>query len=281
VSAVKEDRSVAPVESNGTAPATNVIQALANVRRDLKGIGKDEKAAPQQGGYSYRGIEAVTAAVGPLLGKHGVVILPEVLSVETKELTLGGKPWTDTLLSVRYRIYGPGGVDDCVTAGPLHTIGRDNTDKGANKCMTQAYKQMLLQVLCIGDSKDDADGSTHEADARRHNDEHDANADDASARELGWSSAAELAKEHDDYKVWAAEASEEERSRAKAYKVAQGIGWPMTPDQMQAVIAAGMAEHVVAPETGEKVPAERPPDGPPLRREDLTPVPIPEGDEPF
>jgi hypothetical protein len=41
------------------------------------------------------------------------------------------------------------------------------------------------------------------------------------------------------------------------------------------------AVHVVAPETGEMVPVERPPDGPPLRREDLTPVPIPEGDEPF
>jgi hypothetical protein len=40
-------------------------------------------------------------------------------------------------------------------------------------------------------------------------------------------------------------------------------------------------QQVVAPETGEMVPVERPPDGPPLRREDLTPVPIPEGDEPF
>jgi hypothetical protein len=41
------------------------------------------------------------------------------------------------------------------------------------------------------------------------------------------------------------------------------------------------SQTVVAPETGEIVPVERPPEGPPLRREDLTPVPIPEGDEPF
>jgi hypothetical protein len=281
---LKEDRSIAPVESNGTTPAPNVIQALAAVRRDLKGIGKDHKADPKQGGYAYRGIEDITAAVGPLLGKHGVIFAPRVVDHSTKEIEVNTKPWTDTFLSVEYSVYGPGGINDHIVVGPVQTIGRDNTDKGANKCMAQAYKQVLAQVFCIGDSKDDTDGQTAERDARRHNDGHDAAAD-ASAKELGWSSAAELAKEHDDYKAWAKEASEDELSRAKAYKVAQGIGWPMTPDQMRSVIEAaskvGKPQQVVAPETGEMVPVERPPNGPPLRREDLTPVPIPETDEPF
>jgi hypothetical protein len=44
-------------------------------------------------------------------------------------------------------------------------IGRDNSDKGANKALTQAFKYALIQVLCIADAKDDGDGSTHEADA--------------------------------------------------------------------------------------------------------------------
>ena len=53
-----------------------------------------------------------------------------------------------------------------MTAGPFHALGRDNSDKGVNKAMTQAYKYMLLQVLCIGDRKDDADDSpAAEADA--------------------------------------------------------------------------------------------------------------------
>jgi hypothetical protein len=279
---VREDRSV---ESNGTAPSPNVIQALAAVRRELKGIGKDHKADPKQGGYAYRGIEDITAAVGPLLGKHGVIFAPRVVDHSTKEIEVNSKPWTDTFLSVEYSVYGPGGITDHIVVGPVQTIGRDNTDKGANKCMAQAYKQVLAQVFCIGDSKDDTDGQTAERDARRSDDERTANAADASAKELGWSSAAELAKEHDDYKAWAAEASEEERSRAKAYKVAQGIGWPMTPEQMRSVIEAASTpdkpKQVVAPENGQRVPVERPPSGPPLRREDLTPVPVPEEDPPF
>jgi hypothetical protein len=40
-------------------------------------------------------------------------------------------------------------------------------------------------------------------------------------------------------------------------------------------------ETTFAPEDGQRVPVERPPSGPPLRREDLTPVPVPEEDPPF
>lgn len=157
-------------ETNGTvAPTkpTNVIEALAAVRRDLPGIGKDNEASAQQGGYRYRGIEAITAAVGPLLGKHGVVFAPQVITWEETPLTINGKPWTDTRMRIEYRVYGPGGLQDYIVVGPLCTIGRDNSDKGPNKCATQAFKQALLQVLCIGDSKDDPDGSTHEADATK------------------------------------------------------------------------------------------------------------------
>jgi hypothetical protein len=281
---VREDRSVA-VESNGTAPAPNVIQALAAVRRELKGIAKDHEADPRQGGYAYRSIEDITAAVGPLLGTHCVLFAPRVTKQTTKEIEVNNKPWTDTFLSVEYDVYGPGGIADHIVVGPVEAIGRDNTDKGANKALSQAYKQVLGQVFCIGNSKDDTDGQTAERDARRQSVETYAGADEAKAKELGWNNLDELVKEHDDYKVWAKEASEDERARARAYKATQGIGWPMTPEQMRSVIEAASTltapRQVIAPETGEKVDVERPPDGPPLRREDLTPVPVPEHDEPF
>lgn len=145
---------------------TNVVQALALVIRDLPAIGKDLQASAQQGGYSYRGIEAVTREAAPLLAKHGVVFAPHRVEwLEPRELVINSKPWTDERALVTYRVYGPGGPEDFIEVGVMG-IGRDNSDKGTNKVLTQAFKYALLQTLCIADGKDDADGTTHEADGQ-------------------------------------------------------------------------------------------------------------------
>jgi len=157
--------------AGGTPPvdagyAPNVIVALLRVMRDLPGIGKDQTASAQQGGYSYRGIEQITQHTQSLFARHGVVFSPRVVHYEIRDLTVNNKPWTDTVEMVEYDVYGPGGIEDRITVGPILAIGRDNSDKGANKALTQAYKYALLQALSISDAKDDADGQTHEADDR-------------------------------------------------------------------------------------------------------------------
>ena len=142
--------------------SVSVHVALARVAAELPAIGKDAKASQQQGGYAYRGIEAITRHVQSLFASHGVVVVPRVRSIETRDLLVNSKPWTDTTLVVDYTLVGPDGSTlEATTVG----IGRDNADKGANKAMTQAFKYLLLQVLCISDAKDDADGTTFEADA--------------------------------------------------------------------------------------------------------------------
>lgn len=145
----------------------NVIEAIARVMADLPGIGKDETASAQQGGYKYRGIEQITAAAQKLMGRHGVVFVPhEVTMTVSDPFLINSKPWTDTFVSVVYDVYGPGGLEDRLPdpVGPINAIGRDNTDKGANKARSQAFKYALTQVFCIGDSKDDADAGSPEAD---------------------------------------------------------------------------------------------------------------------
>ncbi len=149
---------------DGMSDTLTVTQAIAKVMTELPAIGKGGKSDPSQGGYAYRGIEQITSAAQRLFGAHGVVFVPEVVKTEVKEITVASKPWTDTFLQVVYHVYGPGG--DSIDVGPLFAIGRDNSDKGSNKAMTQAFKQALLQVLCISDSKDDSDGQSHEADER-------------------------------------------------------------------------------------------------------------------
>lgn len=144
-----------------TTKPTNVVAALSRVMAELPGIGKDQ-TSPQ--GYQYRGIEQITKEAQGLFAKYGVVFAPEVESWEERELVVNGKPWSDQRLIVRYRVYGPGGLEDFIEVC-VAGIGRDNSDKGANKAMSQAFKYALLQVLCIADAKDDSDADTaHEAE---------------------------------------------------------------------------------------------------------------------
>lgn len=144
------------------AEPRNVIEALAAVMGDLPAIGKKERS-PQ--GYNFRGIEAITAHAQALFSKYRIVFVPRVIAWEIREITVNGKPWTDTIEEIEYTVYGPGGVDDAITVGPILAIGRDNSDKGSNKALTQAYKYALIQTLTVGDSSSDADHGSPEADA--------------------------------------------------------------------------------------------------------------------
>lgn len=135
---------------------TTVQAALSRVIEELPAIGKGDKS-PQ--GYSFRGIEAITKHLQPLLAKHGVVIVPSATITNVVPSPGMKDSWQDIYMTVKWTIYGPDGdsVEACTTG-----IGRDNSDKGANKAQTQAYKYLLLHLLCISDVKDDADNATYD-----------------------------------------------------------------------------------------------------------------------
>jgi hypothetical protein len=176
-----------------TKPA-NVIEAIAMVILDLPAIDKGETfSGGGSGTYKYRGIEQITAAVQPLLGKHGVVFVPRIQRSEPLDLTINGKPWVEWRCEVVYTVYGPGGIDDHIEVGPIIGLGRDNADKGINKALSQAFKYALVQTLCIGDRGSDADGERHETEAwggrqQAHRPPPDL---DALARADGWDSVAD------------------------------------------------------------------------------------------
>lgn len=136
----------------------SVVQALASVMAELPNIGKGDRS-PE--GYQYRGIEAVTKHVQPLLAKHGVVISPKATITDVRPSPAMKDGWQDVFMSVEWTITGPdGSTIEAQTTG----IGRDRSDKGANKAQTQAFKYLLLHLLCIADGKDDSDGVTYEHD---------------------------------------------------------------------------------------------------------------------
>lgn len=145
------------MSGDSASPADTLVEALAAVMHELPAIGKDEKS-PE--GYNYRGIEQIAKHLQPLLAKHGVVIVPVSSFVSQHPSVAMKEGWTDTLLDVDWRICGHGEVIEARTQG----IGRDKSDKGAAKALTQARKNLLLSLFSIADKADDADGQTYEHD---------------------------------------------------------------------------------------------------------------------
>ena len=134
----------------------SVVQALTAVMAEMPSIGKGDKS-PE--GYAYRGIEAITKHLQPLLAKHGVIIAPSATVTEVRPSPAMKDGWQDVYMQVDWKVYGPDGSSiEARTNG----VGRDRSDKGANKAQTQALKYLLLQMLCIADKADDADGLTYE-----------------------------------------------------------------------------------------------------------------------
>jgi len=138
-----------------------VYQAICNVQADLckEGIGKD--STNTYDGYKFRGIDAVYNALSPLLAKHGLCVLPRMLS-RTVEIHASKKG--DGLFYVT--------VDaefDFVSAedGSKHTVktygeAMDRSDKGTNKAMSAAYKYAAFQTFAIPTEGDnDTENNTH------------------------------------------------------------------------------------------------------------------------
>src|SRR5262245_35785200 len=240
-------------------PPNSVVEALRRVMRDLPAIGKDEHASPAQGGYAYRGIEAITRAAQMLLARYGVVIVPQVCDMHIEQVTVGGKPWTDTLLTVRYTFHGVNGPDDFIQAVTVG-IGRDNADKGANKAMTQAFKYALLQVLCIADEKDDADGVSPEADR--------------SFDLGGWESVEKRKQAHDNLSDLSKKLDEGRRAFMTEWRALRGYGWPMTREQYDDT-AAQVLEQLDEQESAAKA-REEPAVGAPAAAEEPAGPPAPE-----
>jgi len=132
----------------------NVHERICAVIAEMPGIGKGGRLQGSNG-YAFRGIEQMTAALQPLFGKHGLHFVPNVLQFELVDLIVNSKPWQEARLLVAYRAYGADG--DYVDIGPTLGIGRDNSDKAANKAMTAAFKYALLQTFGVSDRADDGD----------------------------------------------------------------------------------------------------------------------------
>lgn len=138
-----------------------VYSAINAVQHDLcrDGITKDKRN--QQQGYNFRGIDDVYNALSPLLAKHGLCILPRILtrSCEERQTQKGGILFYVTVEAEFDFV--------CAEDGSKHVVrtfgeAMDSGDKATNKAMSAAYKYAAFQAFAIPTEGDnDADAQTH------------------------------------------------------------------------------------------------------------------------
>ncbi len=139
-------------------PKPTVLEALAACMTDVQAIAKGDRNTQQN--YSFRGIDAVVNAVGPVLRRHGVIVVPTQVRHDVEHYTTAkGTPMRGVTLIVDFRFYGPAGdFIDAQAAGEAS----DSGDKATPKAHSVAYRTLLLQALCIPTHEPDPDSESHE-----------------------------------------------------------------------------------------------------------------------
>ena len=139
-----------------------VYAAISAVQGALARAGISKDSTNTFDNYKFRGIDAVYGALSPLLAKHGLCMLPRMLSRESVErVTAKGGALFYVTVEAEYDFV-------CAEDGSKHTVrvfgeAMDRGDKATNKAMSAAYKYAAFQAFAIPTEGDnDADGHSHE-----------------------------------------------------------------------------------------------------------------------
>lgn len=141
----------------GSAPA--IYAALAAVMADVKAVGKDGRNQAQN--FAFRGIDSILNAVGPALRTHGVVVVPDIVSIDSTTVEVGKNRsrMAHVQIQVRYRFYASDGssIDAVVPAEAF-----DSGDKCISKAMSVAFRTVLIQALALPTNEPDPDSVSYE-----------------------------------------------------------------------------------------------------------------------
>jgi hypothetical protein len=136
-----------------------IFSLIPKIMAEVGAIEKNSKNASQN--YKFRGIDDVMTAFQPVMARHGVFFVPEVLSAaQTDRESAKGSALIYTQLTVGFTFYAADGSNvRAVVVGEA----MDSGDKSSNKAMSAALKYALLQTFCVPvESSDDADAHTPE-----------------------------------------------------------------------------------------------------------------------
>lgn len=148
----------------------SVYKAINAVQSDMNREGITKGRTNQAQGYKFRGIDDVFNALSPLLAKHGLCVMPRILTREVQERqTAKGGTMFYVTVEAEFDFVA---TDD----GSSHTVrtygeAMDSADKATNKAMSAAYKYAALMTFAIP-TEGDNDADAHTPDAGSANRQH-------------------------------------------------------------------------------------------------------------
>lgn len=148
-------------ECDGPDPwARSITDVLCEVKQKVGTVRKEGQfKADTRGGnstvkYNFRGVDQVVNACAGPLNDAGVMILPELRSIDYHDgTTSGGSAMTWVRVVVRFRFQWRDQHLDVVVPGE----GFDSSDKGTAKAMSVALRIALLQALNLPTDDPDPD----------------------------------------------------------------------------------------------------------------------------
>ena len=122
-----------------------IYKAICNVMNDVSAVEKNRVNKTQ--GFKFRGIDDVMNALHPLMAKHHIFVVPEILNQDREERkTLKGGLLIYSICKIRYTFFAEDGSS---VAATVIGEGMDSGDKATNKAMAIAFKYACFQVFCI------------------------------------------------------------------------------------------------------------------------------------
>jgi len=122
-----------------------IYKAIPKIMAALGPIGKTQRNQAQR--FNFRGIDDIYNHVQPLLAKHGVFSVSEVLYRDSREITSGkGTKGVHRVTGYRYTFYASDG--SCVKTD-VDGEATDWGDKASNKTIAIAHKYAIMQLLAI------------------------------------------------------------------------------------------------------------------------------------
>lgn len=145
-------------------PPANLYQRLLAIMADLPHIQKSGKADSSVGGYAFVKHDDVTAALQPLLVKHGVFMLPSTREREGSPFKIGETRnksviWR-TVLDLELVLINADKPEEAARTSATG-YGDDSGDKGPGKAYSYAVKTAIQKLLCLP-AGDEADNEAHD-----------------------------------------------------------------------------------------------------------------------
>ena len=137
-----------------------VYESISNIINEIEAVKKKSPDDPNAYGsvkYSYRRIDDFMNALSPLMGKHGLTLLPEVLEVDRSiAQTKNGGTMNYVKIKSKYTLYAKdGSFISGITIGEAF----DSGDKASGKAQSNALKYFIMPTFMVPtEDIDDTDG---------------------------------------------------------------------------------------------------------------------------